>query len=98
MTSAVLLEQLVALHEEHAGAHRQMVAALEANDLLGLVDASKRQGSLCSEQGALLADYVATVVTAMPDIDPAYRQRVVDLARQLREEREEHETKKRSAG
>ena len=95
MTSAVLLEQLVALQEEHAGAHRQMVAALEANDLLGLVDASKRQGSLCSEQGALLADYVATVVTAMPDIDPAYRQRVVDLARQLRDE---HETKQRTAG
>jgi hypothetical protein len=36
MTSAVLLEQLVALQEEHARAHRQMVAALEAHDLLGL--------------------------------------------------------------
>jgi hypothetical protein len=95
MTSAVLLEQLVALHAEHAAAHRQMVAALEANDLLGLVEASKRQGALCSEQGARLADYVATVVTAMPDIDPAYRQRVNELARHLREE---HETRTRTAG
>jgi hypothetical protein len=31
----------------------------------------------------------------MPDIDPAYRQRVIDLARQLREE---HETTQRTAG
>lgn len=86
MTSKSLLDQLVALHAEHGEAHRRMVAALEADDLLGLVDASKQQGALCTEQGSLLADYIATAVAAMPGIDPEYRNRVTTLAKQLRAE------------
>lgn len=85
MASEVLLEQLVALHARHAEAHRRLLASLKSNDLLGLVEASRTQGSLCTEQGVLLADYVAAVVSGMPDVDPAYRDRVTQLARQLRE-------------
>jgi hypothetical protein len=86
MTPTALLEQLVALHAEHDNAHRQMITALESQDLLGLVDACRRQGSLCTEQGALLAHYIAAAVSAMPDVDQAYRERIDLLARQLREE------------
>jgi hypothetical protein len=94
MTPTALLEQLVALHAQHDDAHRRMVAALENQDLLGLVEASRRQGSLCTEQGALLAHYIAAAVSAMPDVDPAYRERIDDLARQLREEHGEPRTQK----
>jgi hypothetical protein len=95
MTSQVLFEQLVALHAEHGDTHRRMLAALEANDLFGLVDASRRQGELCTEQSALLADYVAAVVTATPDLlAPADRERVSELARTLRDERRGARTQK----
>jgi hypothetical protein len=85
MTPATLLEYLVALHADHGEAHRRMVAALQANDLLGLIEAGRRQGAICTEQGAALADYVATVVTAMPDVDATYREQINELALQLRE-------------
>jgi hypothetical protein len=85
MTPAVLLEHLVALHAKHGEAHRRMVDAVQTNDLLGLVTASQQQGALCTEQGALLADYIATVVSAMPDIDASYREQINELALQLRE-------------
>jgi hypothetical protein len=84
MTPTVLLEQLVALYAEHSDAHQRMLAALQANDLMGLVEASMRQGALCSEQGALLGEYVAAALAAMPDIDAADRERVTQLARELR--------------
>jgi hypothetical protein len=95
MTSGELLTQLVVLHARHAEAQRRMVTALKADDLLGLVEASQEQGALCTEQGALLADHVATVMTSMPDLDPAHRERIVYLARQFRDDH--LETKKKSA-
>jgi hypothetical protein len=94
MTSKVLLDQLVALHAAHDAAHRRMVAALEADDLLALVDASRQQGALCTEQGSLLADYVATAVAAMPGIDPEYRNRVITLADQLRADHGESQARR----
>jgi hypothetical protein len=84
MTPTVLLEHLVALYAEHSDAHQRMLAALQANDLIGLVEASMRQGALCSEQGALLGEYVAAALAAMPDIDATDRERVTQLARELR--------------
>jgi hypothetical protein len=86
MPSAALLEQLVALHAAHGEAHRRMLAALEANDMLGLVEANRRQGALCTEQGVLLAEYVAAIVTTMPQLDAADRERVQELARHLRKD------------
>ena len=94
MTPAELLEQLLTLQEEHAQAHRHMIAAVEANDLIGLVDASRRQGAICSDQGVLLAGYIATAVAAMPDVDPAYRERIDTLARQLRDDHPAARTQK----
>lgn len=93
MTSNVLLEQLIALHEEHVQAHRRMISALERDDLLALIEASRRQGSLCTEQGALLADYVAGAMAQRPDVDPTDRERINALARQLREEHLEAQKK-----
>ncbi len=93
MTPKMLFEQLVALHAAHGEAHRGMLTALERNDLLALVQFSRTQGSLCTQQGALLAEYLAAAVAAMPDVDPAYRQRVTELARQLRDEHREAEKK-----
>jgi len=89
MTRAVLLEHLVALHAQHGEAHRRMVDALSVDDLLGLVDASRRQSAICTEQGAILAGYIALTVAAMPGIDLAYRDRLNTLARQLREEHDQ---------
>lgn len=84
--AAMLREQLIILHAKRDDAQSRMVRALESNDLLGLVAASREQGAVCTEQGALLADYIAKRVSALPDVDPAYRERVNALARQLRDE------------
>jgi hypothetical protein len=86
MTPETLLDRLVALHAKHGEAHRRMVAALHANDLLALVSACREQGALCTEQGAVLADYVAARLAEMQDVDPVDRARVTDLANQLRDE------------
>ncbi|MEO5824087.1 MAG: hypothetical protein ABIT71_26570 [Vicinamibacteraceae bacterium] len=96
MTSAELLKELVGLHARSTDAQRRMVNALEADDLLGLVEASQAQGALCTEQGALLADYVATVMTNMPDLDPTHRERITYLASQFREDH--LDAKKKGAG
>jgi hypothetical protein len=85
-TRAALLDQLVALHAEHGEAHRRMVDALHSDNLLALVEASRQQAAICTQQGDLLADYVAATVTAMPDIDAGYREQVRALAQQLRGE------------
>jgi hypothetical protein len=42
MTPASVLEYLIALQADHVEAHRRMVAALETNVLIGLVEASRR--------------------------------------------------------
>jgi hypothetical protein len=93
MTPALLLERLVALHAEHSEAHRRMVDALKVDDLLALVEASRRQGDICTEQGAVLADYIAAKMTAMPGIDAADRDRLNTLLRQLREDHDKGLTK-----
>lgn len=84
MTSKVLRERLISLHAQHGEAHRRMMAALETDDLLALVQASREQGAICTEQGALLADYVAAVMVQFPDLDPADRERIDHLAGELR--------------
>ena len=94
MNQRALLERLIALNADHGNAHRSMLAALDANDLIGLVQASRRQGDLCSEQGAMLATYIASVVSLMPDVDARYRERVDELVRQLRREHDERRTQK----
>ena len=86
MTPETLLDRLVALHAKHGEAHRRMVAALQGNDLLALVSACREQGALCTEQGAVLADYVAARLAEMHEVDPVDRARVTDLANQLRDE------------
>ena len=87
MTSAALLERIVALQSGFDDAHRRVVEALQANDLRSLVEAAHAQGELCSEQGALLAEYVAIAAVESLDLSDADRSRVTELARQLRSER-----------
>jgi hypothetical protein len=88
MTPAVLLERIVALQADFSAAHLRVIDALEANDLRALVEASRHQGDLCTEQGALLAEYVAVAVTERLELTPAERDRVHELARQLRDRRD----------
>ena len=91
MTPAVLLERIVALQVAFVAVHRRVVDALEANDLRALVEASQEQGDLCTEQGALLAEYVAVAVTERLELSPAERDRVHELARQLRGDRDDRD-------
>jgi hypothetical protein len=83
MTPADLVERIVALQLAFDDAHRRVLTALEANDLRGLVEAARDQGALCTEQGSVLAQYVAVAVTDRLDLSPADRARVHELARQL---------------
>ena len=79
-----LVDKLIALHAMHGAEHRRLLMALDAGDLLGVVEASRKQGQICSEQGAVLASYVASVVAEMPDVDVGYRNKVELLAQRLR--------------
>lgn len=88
MTSAVLLERIIALQTGFGDAHRRVVEALQSNDLPTLVDAARAQGELCSEQGSLLAEYVAIAAVESLDLNEADRIRVTELARRLRTERD----------
>jgi hypothetical protein len=83
MTPADLVERIVTLQSAFDDAHRRVLAALEANDLRGLVEAARDQGALCTEQGSVLAQYVAVAITDRLDLSPAERARVQELARQL---------------
>jgi hypothetical protein len=97
MTPGFLLERIGALQVEFTTAHQRVVAALESNDLRALVEASRDQGALCTKQGSLLAEYVAVAVTDRLDLSPAERDRVLELARQLRDEAES-EARTKAAG
>lgn len=88
MKAAALLERIVALQAGFDDAHRRVVLALQSNDLRALVEAAHAQGELCSEQGALLAEYVAIAAVASLDVSDGDRARVTELARQLRSERD----------
>lgn len=88
MDAAALLERIVALQTGFDDAHRRVVQALQSNDLRSLVEAAHAQGELCSEQGALLAEYVAIVAVQSLELSEADRTRVTELARQLRSGRD----------
>jgi hypothetical protein len=94
MTAAALLERIVALQAEFLQAHQRIVSALEADDLRALVEASHHQAALCTDQGALLAEYVAVAAPERLQLAPADRDRVQELARQLRDTRRAAQTQK----
>jgi hypothetical protein len=89
MTPAMLRERIVALQSEFSDAHRRLIAALEVDDLRGLVEASRDQGTLCTRQGALLAEYVAAAAAEKLDLSASDRDRLQELARQLRGENDD---------
>jgi hypothetical protein len=97
MTPRELLERIVALQSDFDVAHRRVVSALETNDLRALVEASRAQGELCTQQGSLLAEYVAVAVTDTFELSPAERARVHELARRLRDDRD-GDTQTKAAG
>lgn len=97
MTAASLLVRVLALQADFSHAQRRIVAAIEADDLRGLVEASHRQAALCTEQGEVLAQYVATAAPDRLNLTPAERDRVRALARQLRGD-DEGEPRTKTAG
>lgn len=93
MTRQPLLDRLSALQSDFSTTHQRIVAALEADDLRELVEASHRQSELCSEQGTVLAEYVALVAPDRLHLPDADRDRIHELLGQLRSEHSGTQTK-----
>lgn len=97
--AGALLVQLRALQTDFEHTHQRIVAALEADDLRELVEASHRQSELCSEQGTLLAEYVAVVGPDRLQLPAPDRHRIDELLRRLRDQRgDDSETKTAGKG
>jgi hypothetical protein len=86
MTTTILLLRLFALEVKRRAAHRRLVEAVGATDVVTIVETSREQGALWTEQIGLVADHVAATVTSTPQpFTSAERAHIHDLARELRE-------------